>query len=582
MASRADGIDDDDDHSPADTKCSACGLPPRASPSTGQPIKLKRCSRCQKAWYHDAQCQRNHFPQHKQACRKAMGALELVSTKEQIQKIQVAVERRPDKGRCLVAVEKVSKGHRIGNQQWQPLGMVPPVLHPSQRTSRCCLCFGKLSPYQAPLRYPNNSSVPQYQLLFCSSTCRNVGSKQFKLDEELEAVGQLYNHSGMDGPPEIFSTAILLYRVVQLLLPQQSSSSTVQSHWNDLQHQTDNVDETIENESPSFHHTQAVLATVTAMIRESPSNSGASISLDQLRCFVNKIKLNGFSICDGESVALGVGIYDMPSAMNHSCAPNALQTFSYGEPGCLPSLMVTACQDIPAGQEVCIAYTDVTCPIAIRQERLLQGYYFQCSCEVCNDMQEEAIRMGLRCLKCSSSTSPATPMQSHAPSPDGYQCDSCKNRDFSKQIKSIESFLSNGGGEMATFSLDDMEQEYSTLKQCCFPYSWHVQESGERLVQAYLDLLGSEADNESKQRHLGTRALEVLEELRSSSRKTNSTVLRECLLTYKAAKLRLFLVPDPRQSMAELQTVLNTLSIYYDPKHEILSGLREVLQQAMC
>jgi hypothetical protein len=394
---------------------------------------------------------------------------------------------------------------------------------------------------------------------------------KLKMDEEVEAVSTICN-DGSGGPPEIFSTAILLFRLVILLLRQQSK--TVRSHWDDLQHNNEIFTEN-ESVSASFHHTQVVLATVTAMIQASPSNDAISVSLDELRVFVSKIKLNGFSISDGESIALGVGIYSIPSAMNHSCGPNAIQTFTYGQPGSLPSLMVTACQDISAGQEICISYTDVTCPSHIRQERLFQDYHFQCSCQVCKDIQEETVRTGLRCLKCS-----ARPVVSHAPSPVGYKCESCDNQDFAKQENAIMTFLNRGGGQ-TTLSLEDMERDYGTFKRFCFPDSWYVQESGERLVQAYLDLLGAESKNESRQRELGTRALEILEELRTSSRKTSSTVLRDCLLSYKAAKLRLFLIPDPRQSMAELQSIMTTLSNYYTPSHEIMLGLRQTLQQAM-
>jgi len=44
--------------------CNGCGEGPRGN------SKLLICSRCSKAWYHDAHCQRQHYPEHKSECRQ--------------------------------------------------------------------------------------------------------------------------------------------------------------------------------------------------------------------------------------------------------------------------------------------------------------------------------------------------------------------------------------------------------------------------------------------------------------------------------------------------------------------------------
>eukprot|EP00536_Pseudo-nitzschia_multiseries_P002234 jgi/Psemu1/5156/gm1.5156_g len=49
--------------------CTFCGLPPRTD-EAGNPIKMKSCSRCKSVYYHDVECQKKHWKQHKKACGK--------------------------------------------------------------------------------------------------------------------------------------------------------------------------------------------------------------------------------------------------------------------------------------------------------------------------------------------------------------------------------------------------------------------------------------------------------------------------------------------------------------------------------
>mmetsp|Transcript_13159 Transcript_13159/g.23859 ORF Transcript_13159/g.23859 Transcript_13159/m.23859 type:complete len:579 (-) Transcript_13159:80-1816(-) len=49
--------------------CSGCGGAPR-----GSDTPLLSCARCKKAWYHDAACQRLHYPAHKSECRRNTAA----------------------------------------------------------------------------------------------------------------------------------------------------------------------------------------------------------------------------------------------------------------------------------------------------------------------------------------------------------------------------------------------------------------------------------------------------------------------------------------------------------------------------
>jgi hypothetical protein len=129
-----------------------------------------------------------------------------------------------------------------------------------------------------------------------------------------------------------------------------------------------------------------------------------------------------------------------------------------------------------------------------------------------------------------------------------------------------------------------MTKTYENLQEGCFPSSWYVQESGERLVQAWLDLLASQSENSAGQQKSATCALAILEELmiHCYTEPSSGSFLRRNILIYKAAKLRLFLKPDPRKAIQELETVLHSLSPYYPKTHELIVGLEACLHDAMC
>jgi hypothetical protein len=48
----------------------------------------------------------------------------------------------------------------------------------------------------------------------------------------------------------------------------------------------------------------------------------------------------------------------------------------------------------------------------------------------------------------------------------------------------------------------------------------------------------------------------------------------------KRAKLRLYLFPDPSMAIGELQSVLDTLLIYYPEEHEFVQEIRNTMSQA--
>ncbi|XP_005104832.2 SET and MYND domain-containing protein 5 [Aplysia californica] len=78
----------------------------------------------------------------------------------------------------------------------------------------------------------------------------------------------------------------------------------------------------------------------------------------------------------------GSGLYQLQSASNHSCAPNAEVSFPHGD----HTLVMVALEDIEPEQEINISYLS-WCDLDIgrhsRHKALRENYLFQCSCQMC-------------------------------------------------------------------------------------------------------------------------------------------------------------------------------------------------------
>ncbi|KAG6454293.1 hypothetical protein O3G_MSEX008624 [Manduca sexta] len=78
----------------------------------------------------------------------------------------------------------------------------------------------------------------------------------------------------------------------------------------------------------------------------------------------------------------GSGLFELQSACNHSCSPNAESSFPYSN----HRIQLKALKTIMPGDEICISYLD-ECMIQrsrhSRQKELAQNYLFKCWCERC-------------------------------------------------------------------------------------------------------------------------------------------------------------------------------------------------------
>ncbi|RCV46365.1 hypothetical protein SETIT_9G525900v2 [Setaria italica] len=83
-------------------------------------------------------------------------------------------------------------------------------------------------------------------------------------------------------------------------------------------------------------------------------------------------------------VNCGVGLWILPSFINHSCHPNARRTH-VGD-----NAIVHASRDIKAGEEITFPYFDVLVPVSKRREASM-AWGFECKCDRCRFESEDFI-----------------------------------------------------------------------------------------------------------------------------------------------------------------------------------------------
>ena len=74
-------------------------------------------------------------------------------------------------------------------------------------------------------------------------------------------------------------------------------------------------------------------------------------------------------------VCAGVGLFPTGALVNHSCTPNAMQSFSQQR------IIFRALQPIPAGTEITISYIELAATRSERRQQLLDQYYFDIDCD---------------------------------------------------------------------------------------------------------------------------------------------------------------------------------------------------------
>jgi hypothetical protein len=348
-------------------RCDGCGKEAHRTTSNDS-VPLKRCSRCRQAFYHNASCQKMHYRQHRKACRLAHHQSDFV------------IRELPGRGKGVVAVRSLQPFESLCTTTTDNSSlvapMVLPVLHHQCRRERCVVCFRRADAATAATVLWDNPICP---VLVCSLACRKVGDANWLLSEELQCLQDLYSTRG--APPKLLPTALLLFRLLMAISRGKLSREQV------LRMQGHDIPLLGDAEL----HQQAVGMTVTALLAR--AKQPVQLSSDVVR-FLQRIKYNAFTIVDKDNTPLGFSLYHSPAhCFNHSCQPNAVQTYVFGDSSGPPCLQIGASsRPIAMGEEICIQYQVGGQLRDERRKFLHEQYNFWCECELCRlDTVQESI-----------------------------------------------------------------------------------------------------------------------------------------------------------------------------------------------
>eukprot|EP00804_Cyclotella_cryptica_P010767 CCRYP_005538-RA/>CCRYP_005538-RA protein AED:0.30 eAED:0.30 QI:578/1/1/1/0/0/2/90/496 len=293
--------------------------------------------------------------------------------------------------------------------------------------------------------------------------------------------------------------------------------------------------------------------------------------------FLSRIMMNGFTISTLEQTGIGIGLYPAASMINHSCSPNALQSFWFSPHGrnepTLPMLQITTCQKVKAGDEITISYCDGSAPRHMRRKELWDGYKFDCDCAWCHDTDRDLSVLGLKCpnTACSGSVvlvlDEAMPSLSRSRQP-RYKCDSCGYSRFTETLAEITQNVKNI--EATTKQQDwykcgmDLNKNYESLKMICRTQSsWYVAWCADAIVNWSINSLRLYED-ERAQEEICIRALRIIEGTRSAMRSRFSR-LKWHMLQGVEAKLRLFVNYKDIDALNLLWDARRYFSLFVDP-----------------
>eukprot|EP00934_Nitzschia_sp_Nitz4_P008862 Nitzschia sp. Nitz4//scaffold17_size182527//173440//174333//NITZ4_001884-RA/size182527-processed-gene-0.110-mRNA-1//1//CDS//3329539430//8852//frame0 len=293
-----------------------------------------------------------------------------------------------------------------------------------------------------------------------------------------------------------------------------------------------------------------------------------------------RVRLNSFTIVDNISnQSLGIALFSTPSFMNHSCDPNVLHTFMYGETGSTPEIILTAIKDILPGQEIQISYMDCNAPFRhVRRDSLAKTYFFICECPRCQvECELDSDDLLKYCVDCTNKSQPVEGC------PD---CQKVKEHalNYTQEAAIVTNLMLSGKRGEALADMDRLVRIFENAKGTTSSLnSFAVQESGEWLLQAIQNEYNSLPDYDPREANVMVRAIQILGEILEEPLKPSaaiSLVLRRNLQKFDAGKHMLSIDPNPAYAIRILQEVQEFTAKYYTENSPLMKLVREALEAA--
>ena len=577
--------------------CDACGLPPKPN------HRLLNCTRCNSAKYHDALCQKKDYPNHKKLCRQKAAETRTATAAAVKKDPLVECQNITRRGRGIIAASALSVGCRPltrikeesnNNMEARKDGLcapiVPPTLIESMRKIRCTYCFQLIG--------SRNPSPTNLLHVHCSMECRNLD--RFWKNEQIASMKLISSGSisSMPSPTVLFCCRILISSV---------TNPEVLTNYNQLCYEkVDGSD--LKTEQLGIHLN--ILSQCHRLLLAMGNTAAAKLANDLIEPnpilafqFMSRLTMNGFTISNAEQKALGVGVYQPASMINHSCRPNAVQSFWLsGSSDCHhpPMLQITMCRDVKIGEEVTISYCDVTASRYDRQKVLKTNYNFVCDCVVCQDTERDDDLIGLVCHAPGSCNGRVRSLSSDLLSVSAldknkqYQCDICGQSNFEDSLKVISKLMTrietievklkddsvHDSIKYSQSTGQDLKQVFDLITKYCNPLtSWYVAWSSDVFVHWCANAL-NHSRNEEDQLNTCHQALTVLKKSRDATKFCYDYEGNLLWLIKRGmeAKLRLFVNPVDFEALSLMRSVRRNLNHYYPSTDEIVSSLDESIR----
>jgi len=308
------------------------------------------------------------------------------------------VKYKPGVGRLMVAARDIDQGELIFTESCLAQGP-----NHTLSTDFCLDCLKECSNTCSKCGWPvcgPECEVGQNHIIECQTLTENKD----KIDlEYMKSKGTVY-------------WPISALRI--LLLSKENPSS-----WSVIQRMMSHREEHRQKETWPMYHEHLV-----EMIRDK-CGLGDTFSEEEVEHVSGVIDVNSIRL-----QTHGHGVYMMTSIMSHSCTSNTKTIMNEDQ-----TVDVRAVLAIPRGAEITKSYVSSLETTQLRQERLMDGWYFRCKCLRCIDPLEGlTFASSVACLKCKEGLILSTnPLDADA----DWSCGDCGFLKTADSIKKLNDYF---------------------------------------------------------------------------------------------------------------------------------------------